>query len=261
MRPLVSRIQKRLLKIKDQALLNVRQQWLALLGLFHETARIVDRPGMRSAAEVLYRWEYREITKPMAYHLIDDICIDTEDWFEREAIRFWHSRLMPSSRRVVSREIDWMPMHEFMLLLSAVEIRARTEVENGSTPQDETLWQRGWSQHRIYEPLRARSSAMRASIAGPWKRPELDPRWRSSSVIDLAKTIHADFAFEKTPILADALMDSGCDNEIILRHLHDPAPKCRGDWVIELVLQGLQTGRHRFNGSAFTNSSAGALSK
>lgn len=53
---------------------------------------------------------------------------------------------------------------------------------------------------------------------------QIDPRWLSSTVLDLAKTINDNRFFERMPILADALMDAGCDNEDILRHCHGFAP-------------------------------------
>jgi len=38
------------------------------------------------------------------------------------------------------------------------------------------------------------------------------------------------------PILGDALMDAGCDNEEIIKHCQDPGPHVRGCWVVDLVL-------------------------
>src|SRR5262249_34148944 len=41
----------------------------------------------------------------------------------------------------------------------------------------------------------------------------VDPRWLTSTVTDLAKAIYEQASFDRMPILADALMDAGCDNE------------------------------------------------
>jgi len=42
--------------------------------------------------------------------------------------------------------------------------------------------------------------------------------------------------FSAMPILADALQDSGCDNEAVLTHCRGPGPHVRGCWVVDLVL-------------------------
>ena len=65
----------------------------------------------------------------------------------------------------------------------------------------------------------------------------LDPRWLTSSVLDLARAIYDERAFERMPILADALMDAGCDNNDILNHCRNGGPHVRGCWVVDLILE------------------------
>ena len=52
----------------------------------------------------------------------------------------------------------------------------------------------------------------------------------------LAQTIYAERAFDRLPILADALEDAGCDNADILAHCRGPGPHVRGCWVVDLLL-------------------------
>jgi hypothetical protein len=74
-------------------------------------------------------------------------------------------------------------------------------------------------------------------IAGSPCRPVgLDPAWLTSTVVALAHGIYADRAFDRMPILADALQDAGCDNEDVLDHCRGPGPHARGCWVVDLVL-------------------------
>jgi len=63
-----------------------------------------------------------------------------------------------------------------------------------------------------------------------------DPRWRTSDVVDVARGIYEDKAFERMPILADALMDAGCEDEQIIGHCRGEGPHVRGCWVVDLVL-------------------------
>ena len=64
---------------------------------------------------------------------------------------------------------------------------------------------------------------------------KLDPRWRTSTVLALAAGIYAERAFDRMPILADALMDAGCGNADVLGHCRAETPHCRGCWVVDLV--------------------------
>ena len=37
-------------------------------------------------------------------------------------------------------------------------------------------------------------------------------------------------------ILADALLDAGCDNEDLIQHCRSPWPHVRGCWAVDLIL-------------------------
>jgi len=60
--------------------------------------------------------------------------------------------------------------------------------------------------------------------------------WNNSTVPNLARSIYDDRRFSDMPILADALMDAGCDNQDLLRHCREPGEHVRGCWVLDLVL-------------------------
>jgi hypothetical protein len=60
--------------------------------------------------------------------------------------------------------------------------------------------------------------------------------WRSPDAVGLARAIYDDRAFDRLPILADALLDAGCDDEDILNHCRSSGPHVRGCWVVDLVL-------------------------
>jgi hypothetical protein len=73
-----------------------------------------------------------------------------------------------------------------------------------------------------------------AKVYGPL--PSIDPTWRTSDVLTLARGIYDERAFDRMPILADALQDAGCTNDDILSHCRDTTPHARGCWVVDLVL-------------------------
>lgn len=64
----------------------------------------------------------------------------------------------------------------------------------------------------------------------------IDPRWCSSTVMDLSRTIYDEQVFERMPILADALMDAGCDDESIIRHCQSRHHHSHNCWVLCLLL-------------------------
>jgi len=82
------------------------------------------------------------------------------------------------------------------------------------------------------------------------------PLWLTDTVTKIARQIYADRAFDLLPVLADALLDAGCEDEAILNHCRgrDPGPlgfegsdhtitvqrlcgpHARGCWVLDLLL-------------------------
>jgi hypothetical protein len=80
------------------------------------------------------------------------------------------------------------------------------------------------------------SELVRDIFGNPFRLVSFDPSWLTSDVVALATGIYHDRAFDRLPILADALQDAGCGNDDILTHLRGPGPHVLGCWVIDLVL-------------------------
>jgi hypothetical protein len=88
---------------------------------------------------------------------------------------------------------------------------------------------------------------LREIIGNAFTPPRFEPAWRTDTVVALAKGIFEDRAFDRMPILADALLDADCDEEPMLRHcrgtevgVKDQPQHFRGCWVIELILERYQ---------------------
>jgi len=84
--------------------------------------------------------------------------------------------------------------------------------------------------------LHEQANNLRDIFGNPFRPVSFDPRWRTSDVVDVARGIYEDKAFERMPILADALMDAGCEDEQIIGHCRGEGPHVRGCWVVDLVL-------------------------
>lgn len=83
------------------------------------------------------------------------------------------------------------------------------------------------------EPIQCR---LLRDILGPSIRPVLQQTWRSGAVRKLAEAVYEARAFERLPILADALEEAGCDDAVILSHCRQPGEHARGCWVVDRVL-------------------------
>ncbi len=61
--------------------------------------------------------------------------------------------------------------------------------------------------------------------------------WRTATVTAIAAGIAADAAFDRLPVLADALEDAGCESLLVLAHCRGPGPHWRGCWVVDGLLR------------------------
>ncbi|VTU01988.1 Uncharacterized protein OS=Sorangium cellulosum (strain So ce56) GN=sce5710 PE=4 SV=1 [Gemmataceae bacterium] len=80
------------------------------------------------------------------------------------------------------------------------------------------------------------TSDLRDIFGNPFRPVAIDPAWRTSTVVALARGIYDEKAFDRMPILADALQDAGCDNDNVLSHCRGDGPHVRGCWVVDLLL-------------------------
>ncbi len=83
------------------------------------------------------------------------------------------------------------------------------------------------------------SNLLRELFGNPFQPICLNPIWQvwhDGAVVKLAISIYTDRAFDRLPILADALEDAGCDNADILAHCRQPGEHVRGCWVVDLLL-------------------------
>jgi hypothetical protein len=101
---------------------------------------------------------------------------------------------------------------------------------------------------RTPEPIeaarRARSckqcDVLRDIVGDPF-RPSacIDARWlawNDGAISKLAQVIYEDRAFDRLPLLADALEDAGCSDADLLGHLREPGLHVRGCWATDLLL-------------------------
>jgi hypothetical protein len=77
---------------------------------------------------------------------------------------------------------------------------------------------------------------IRELLGDPFRPSAVDPAWLTSTVRLLAAGVRRDRAFDRLPILADALQDAGCGDEAVLGHCGQRKPHHDGCWVLALLL-------------------------
>jgi hypothetical protein len=92
------------------------------------------------------------------------------------------------------------------------------------------------SEERFRQEAAAQANSLRDIFGNPFRPVSADPAWLTSAVVELAGGIYAERAFDRLPILADALQDGGCENAEILAHCRGDGPHVRGCWAVDLLL-------------------------
>jgi hypothetical protein len=77
---------------------------------------------------------------------------------------------------------------------------------------------------------------LRDIFGNPFRSAATDPGWLTPTVVELARTIYEVRAFNRFPILADALEQAGCTSKDILNHCRQPGEHVRGCWLVDALL-------------------------
>jgi hypothetical protein len=80
------------------------------------------------------------------------------------------------------------------------------------------------------------SNIIRDVFGNPFRVVMVEPAWLTSNVVSLAQTIYDDRAFDRMPLLGDAIEETGCDSSDILDHCRSQVEHVRGCWVVDALL-------------------------
>ena len=78
-------------------------------------------------------------------------------------------------------------------------------------------------------------SLIRCVFGNPYRTTAFEPEWLTATVAAMARSIYDERAFDRLPILADALQDAGCTNADVLGHCRNRGPHARGCWVVDAL--------------------------
>jgi hypothetical protein len=132
---------------------------------------------------------------------------------------------------------------------------AAWEFRSGADPlghaADAIAWERrterlteNWPEGRWPDAKRAaerktQANLLREVIGNPFRPVAVSPSclaWNHGTVVTLAHGIYDERAFDRLPILSDALEEAGCTDRAILDHCRGPGPHARGCWAVDLLL-------------------------
>jgi hypothetical protein len=82
----------------------------------------------------------------------------------------------------------------------------------------------------------AQCDLLRDIFGNPFRSVRAHSWWLTPTVVALARGIYEDRAFDRLPILSDALQDAGCVDEEILAHCRRLGPHVSGCWVVDAML-------------------------
>jgi hypothetical protein len=111
---------------------------------------------------------------------------------------------------------------------------------------DATRWAPAWNAAEATE-LRGQAALLHDLFGPlPFRPVALDPAWltwHGGAVPQLAQALYGDrhlpsghFDPHRLAVLADAVVDAGCDNQEILNHCRQPGEHVRSCWVVDLLL-------------------------
>jgi hypothetical protein len=96
-------------------------------------------------------------------------------------------------------------------------------------------WQAAHDQER-----EALCKLLRCIVGNPFRPTPLLPpsvlARNDGAAVKMATVIYDERAWDRLPILADALADAGCDEAELLGHLRGPGPHSRGCWAVDAIL-------------------------
>jgi hypothetical protein len=136
-----------------------------------------------------------------------------------------------STRREWERlgELRWHPGRA-QCEIAAIRGALHAEARIGALQAAQALRQTGRGTDRL----------LNCVTGNPFRPPSPLPAgvlaWNDATVRRLAEAVYGECAWGKLPVLADALLDAGCQDEELMRHCRLEEPHVRGCWAVDLIL-------------------------
>jgi hypothetical protein len=145
--------------------------------------------------------------------------------------------------RQTPEDVEWEREYSISVTQGGQEIGEATVTLHHATAHYHQLWHlAGFAgaspifAQVFPERSRIGCDLIRDVFGNPFRSVEFLSEWRTSTVTGLAEAVYEEKAFDRMPILADALEDAGCDDADVLAHCRDGPVHVRGCWVVDRAL-------------------------
>jgi hypothetical protein len=162
--------------------------------------------------------------------LYQQLFLMRDDSSAREAIRHaWLTSMVPNllaQRRFKARTVA---IETARVVGTALRVTQRREADS-SNPDGVVAFD---------QPMRGLCGLLQDIFGNPFHPIAVNPSWltwNDGTVVKLAQSINDDRAFDRLPVLADALDEAGCADAAILGHCRGPGPHVRGCWLVDALL-------------------------
>jgi hypothetical protein len=182
-----------------------------------------------------------EVVLQATWHPLDGLAAEhpREEYEERYERAYEEARLTPSDACEAWAASEAACAAYYSLLIDDVRLPAVSLVAAHAAHYfyEEDGWEAYCTRGSGDEDERAAQRRIVDDIFGnPFRPVTVDPSWFTSTVLCLAQAVYSEVAFDRLPILADALEDAGCDDAEILNHCRSEGPHVKGCWVADLLL-------------------------
>jgi hypothetical protein len=123
-------------------------------------------------------------------------------------------------------------LHGFNICMRGMDVAANAPAARTASP-DAPL---GYDPDVLAGERAAQTGLVRDVFGNPLRPVQAEGGWLTTDVRGLASGIYEEQAYDRLPILADALQDAGCADPDVLDHCRNSGPHVRGCWVVDLLL-------------------------
>ena len=118
----------------------------------------------------------------------------------------------------------------FLPILVARKFDLRKAISSAAQYTEQTIIGSLEFDERLRNRRSEQAELLRKIVGNPFRQPHVDPSWRTDDVKGLALAAYDNRSTDSFPMLHDALLEAGCDNEEILNYCRTEREVIRGHW-------------------------------
>ncbi|MCA9072747.1 MAG: hypothetical protein KDA84_27680 [Planctomycetaceae bacterium] len=171
----------------------------------------------------------------------DGVISEEELFAAKQPVCDWIDKTHPPGQNDRFRRTEYA---EYFFALSASEISCAED--EGGWPYIERISEMPALIYRDLYPRvgideetaeAALCARLRDIYGNPFRKVEIDPAWKTPAIAEKAQWIYSNRNFDQMPLLADALVEAGCDSGELLQHCCEEHQHVLGCWALDSLLE------------------------